>query len=189
MAEFLSKFSKKEKNFFYVTLVIAFVALFDRLFLGPVMSKLQMVDESIVREKVSIAQDLKYLSYKDNITGKIETLSKFFAKGSTEPGVVNGEFLGVIEKLARESNIKLIKSNPIDPKKEKAYTEYFTNVECSGTLEDVLKFMHAVDSSNELMKVSKFVMSPKRGVDNEINLSLTIVKMVIAGIDTGKTKS
>lgn len=187
VADFFSKLSKKEKNFFCIALVFAIVALFDRLFLGPALAKLQMLDESIASEKMSVSQDMRFLSYKGDILKKAESYSKYFVQGSSEPGVVNGEFLSTIEKLARNANVKLIKSNPLDPKHEANFSEYFTTIECSGKLEDVIGFMYAINSSEELLKVSKFSMSPKRGAENEINLSLTVVKMIISGSAAGKS--
>ena len=57
--------------------------------------------------------------------------------------------------------------------------EYYVNLDCTGTLENMIKFMHLVNSTEDLLKVIKFNMSPQKGTSNEVNTSMTISKLIM----------
>ena len=120
---------------------------------------------------------MKFLSYKDKIAKDSQAFESYF-EDLRDDDVVNAEFLSNVEKLATESKVSLVKSNPTQSKKHGDYIEYFANLDCSGVLKDVVSFMHSVNSSKGLLKIVQFNMSPKKGTAGEVNVSMTIVKMV-----------
>ena len=160
-------------------ILIVSVALLDRLFLGPVLDKLKGIEEAIVQQEESIVRDLRFLYYKDKINNESELFEKYFTREVDDDDVVNAEFLRTIEKLATKSKVSLVKSNPSEIKKQKKYIEYYANLDCVGPLEDVINFMHEINSTDELLKVVQFHMTPKRGATHDVNVSMTIVKMII----------
>jgi len=177
--KFISKLSKQEKMIFYVTLGFVLLALLDRLFLGPVLGKLKMINTEIARQEVSIKGDQKILLYKDRIIDESDAFSKYFVKVVQDDDVVNADFLSEVEKLATQSKVSLVKSNPSEKKTYKDYIEYYANLDCIGDLKDVITFMHLINSTESLLKVVKFNMNPKRGEGDEVNTSMTIVKMLM----------
>ena len=160
-------------------LVIVLLALFDRLFLGRVLDRLSMIDQEIASQKSSIVRDLRILSYKDTVMKEGEIFKKYITKDVPDTDVVNADFLGLIEKLATQSKVNLVKSNPANTNKSDRFIEYFANLDCNGQLEDVISFMHQINATDGLLKIVKFNMSPKRGSDNEVNASMTVVKLVV----------
>ncbi|VAX35341.1 hypothetical protein MNBD_UNCLBAC01-24 [hydrothermal vent metagenome] len=179
LQKFVSKLSKQEKMVFYITLGVVLVALLDRLFLGPVLAKLKAIDAETAQQKISIEGDLKILSYKNKILQKNKVFSKYFLKDVPDDDVVNAEFLSKVERLATQSKVSLVKSNPSEKRKYKEYVEYYANLDCTGDLKDIITFMHLINSTEDLLKVNKFNMAPKRGTPNEVNVSMTIVKLMM----------
>ena len=78
--EYYSKLSEKEKKICNIAIVIVILALFDRLFLGPVLSRIGEVDEEITKQEVSIVRDLRFLSYKDRILKESDEYKKYFSE-------------------------------------------------------------------------------------------------------------
>jgi len=177
--KFISKLSKQEKKFLYVTVGIVFIALFERLFVGPVTNSLKNLDVSIENQKVNIVRDLRMLSYEDQIFKNHESFSKYFMHEFKGDSDINAEFLRSIEKLATQSNIKLVKSNASESKKEEKYNEYYAKLDCTGLFRDIITFINAVNTSDDLLKVVSLDMTPKRGESNAMTAAMTIVKMVI----------
>jgi hypothetical protein len=175
---FVSKLSDNEKKIFYATVVIVLLALFDRLFLGPATDKLKSIGSDIEQEKTAVTQDMRLLSYEDKIMKENDIFSKFYTDTVEDDYVVNGKILSRIEALAKESKVNLVKSNPSEKKLNKDYIEYYATLDCVGTLEDVMTFMHMINSSDDLLKIVKYTMTPKRGTD-EVTASMTVMKMVI----------
>ena len=176
---FISKLSEKEKKVFYIAVLIVTGAVLDRVFLGPVLDKLKGIDEKIKEQENSINRDNRFLSYKDKIVKESQVFDKFITQNVADDDVVNATFLSTIEKLATQSKVNLIKSTPSEAKKEKKYLQYYANLDCIGALSDVVSFMHVINSSDDLLNVVKFNMTPKRGTLDEVNVSMSIMKLII----------
>jgi len=177
--KFVAKLSERERKVFYVTLVIGSLAVSDFLFLGPVLDELELIEAEIENQKISIVRDMRFLSYKDKIMKEGKVFNKYFVDNVPDDDVVNADFLSLIEKLATKSNVSLVKSNPSHSNKLKQSNEYYANVDCNGTLSDVISFMHTINSTGELLKVVKFDMTPMRGDEDKAKASMTVVKLIV----------
>ena len=177
--KFLSNLSAQQKKLLNVALAFVFLAIFVNLFLFPVLGKLSLVEEEIGRQKTDIVRDLRFLSYKDKITKEVDTFEPYFTKDLLDEDVVNAQFLSEVESLASQSTVSLVKSTPAETKKEKHYLEYSINIDCTAELKDMLGFMYSINSSEDLLKVAKFNMTPQRGETTKVNASMTIVKRIV----------
>ena len=177
--DFISKLSEGGKKIFYLTVLVVGLALVDRLFLGPVLERLKTIDEEIMQQEENTRRDLRFLTYKDKILQNSQSFSKYFTKGKKDDDVINAEFLSTIEKLATQSKVNLVKSNPSEAKKEKMFAQYFANLDCNGQLKDVVTFMHMINAHDELLKITRLNMTPKKGAEGEVNASMTVAKMII----------
>jgi hypothetical protein len=180
--------SDKEKKILYVTIVLVTLALLDRLFLGPVSDRLRLINEDIKQQEVIIQRDARFLQYKDKILKESKDFEKYFSTKTADDDVVNAEFLSTIEKLATQSNVVLAKSNPAKAKVDKQFIEYGAELECSGELKNIISFMYAINSTEDLLKITKFNMTPKKGTEQDVSVAMTIVKLLI-GRDMSNTEA
>jgi len=151
----------------------------DRLFLGPVLVHLEQLDEEIEQQKISIIRDRRFLSYEDKIVKESKVFEKYITKEIPDDDVVNADFLSLIERLATKSNVSLVKSNPSHITKKDKFIEYVANIDCTGKLEDVIAFMHQINTTDDLLKIIKFNMSPRRGTEDEVKASMAVVKLIV----------
>ena len=154
------------------------LALFDRLFLGPVLKKLNEIDTAIAAQEASIARDIRLLSYRDRILEESEIFSKYYTAQVNDESKLKGDFAKVVQRLSTDTEVEKVKSNPLEPVKERMYSLYFIEYDFAGPLKNMVSFIHSVNTTDELLKVANFKMTPKRGTDN-VNASMTIAKMVI----------
>ncbi|MBF0479841.1 MAG: hypothetical protein HQL26_10195 [Candidatus Omnitrophica bacterium] len=179
MLKLISKFSENERKLFYGAIISVVLALFFCLFVWPMQGNVDKLQSDIEAQKTEIKSDLKYLAYKDRIAAENEKYAKFYVENLKDDDVINADFLRTIEKIASEAGVALSKNNVSTSKKSKYYVEYFDNADCAGKLDDIIKFIHMINSSDALMKVSKLSIVPKRGgTDNAVSASMEIVKMV-----------
>ena len=177
--KFIEKFSPNERKIFYIMSIFVALALFDRFFLGPVNAKIADLDSEIEKQRVAIMQDQQVLAYQSRINAENQKFSQYFDSKIEDDDVVNADFLSMIERVATRSEVTLIKSNPTKTNKTDRFVEYHAGVDCSGSLEKVVGFMHNINSADELLKITQFNMSPKRGTSDNVNISMTIVKLVM----------
>ena len=176
---FLNKLSSKGKLFFYLMVVVLTIAIIDRLFIGPVNNHINKLSNEIEQQKNIVNQDYDLLSRKDEIERKMKTFKQYFTKAVEDEDVVTAGFLEKVESLATQSQVNLVKSNPSDSKKEENYSQYSVNLDCMGDLKNVVEFMHLINSTDELLKISQFNMTPKRGSKTEVNASMTVTKLIV----------
>lgn len=180
MQKFISNLSDKERKIFYIAVIIVFAFLVDMLFLRPAAKKVKAIEMKIIEQEASVERDVRILARKEMITKTSEAFDNYYTKKMLSSDDINGAFLSSVTRLAGETNVNLVKSNPTDIKKSKKYIEYFANVDCVGKLDDVVSFMHAVNSTENLFKIVRFNMTPKRGTSSDVNASMTIVKLLIS---------
>ena len=143
------------------------------------LDQLQEIQEEVVRQENSIKRDLRFLSYKDQILKEGKILDKYTVAKLPEEDVVNNKFFSTVEKLAKRSNVNLIKSNPAQAIDEKDFVQYYANLECAGDLKDMISFIHLLNSTDDLFKIVKFELIPKRGESDEVKAILTVVKLIM----------
>ena len=177
--KFISKFSQNEKKILVLTGTILLMVFLDRFFFGPALENLKSIKEDIHDKENSLKRYLRFLSYKDQISKERDMLEKYYAQKQLNPGEIKEVFLKKIEKLAHEANISSIRVTPSEGENKKDYTEYLANLECLGKFKDILTFMHAIDSSEELMKIVKFSMNAKKAGSDELTVAMTVSKIIV----------
>ena len=177
---FINKLSGKEKKFLYITIAIVLLAFFDNLFLRPSLGKLNELNDLIEQQEDRIIRDLRILSYKKEILKEKKAYDKYFIEEMGNDDVINADFLAIIERLSVDNKVKLVKSGPSEIKKYKKYIEYYANIDCIGTMDDVISFIHAINSTDELLKVVSLIMLPKRGTPRDVSATMAVSKLFIS---------
>lgn len=177
--DFYTKLNDQEKKILYIAIAVVLLMGLDRLFLGPVLSKINSFDEEIEQQKKIAQRDLRFLSYKGRILNENSTLSMYYKNDSETVEEVIASFLKNLEMMATETNVDLIKVTPADSKERKGYLEYFANLECEGLLENIVNFMYAIDTSDDLLKISKINMTLKRASGDEVLVAMVVAKMIV----------
>lgn len=176
---FISKLSPQEKKIAYIAIVALVLAILDRVFFGPVMSQLKSLDEQIEQEKNTAKRDLRFLSYKDKIIKEDEAFHVYYDQKFQAEEEIIAAFLKKVEVLASEAKLNLVKVSPAESVAQKGFIEYYANLECHGPLENFVKFMYAIDASAEMLRITKFSVTPKRASEQDVQAAMTVVKIII----------
>ncbi len=179
VSDFYTKLSAQEKMFLYITLGVILAAVFDFLFLQPVFSKLKTLDVAIVQTKDDIRRDVRYLAYKEKIFKEKEIYRAYKLDEAKTEDQIFSAFLGAVENFAREVEVNPGKLNPGDVVRKKGYAEYFANMECSGKFENIIKLIHKIDTTPNLLKVVKINIIAKKSSADEVTVSMKISKLII----------
>ena len=179
IGKFISSLLDNGKKLLAVTLIFVVVALFDRLLIGPTMSRMAAIDQDIAKEENLIKQDLHFLGYKNKILKEAQVFESYVVKNLPGEEEIIAGFLKKLEMLANKAGVTLIKVTPSTGTQEKEYLKYRADLECSGKLADVVAFMHLVGTSSDLMKVVKFSFSSKKSDSDEIKAVLTVDKIIV----------
>ena len=177
--KFIAGLNENQKKLLIIAVVIVIAALFDRLLIGPTMSRLSAIEEDITKEEATIKQDTRFLGYKERIAKESDEIAPFLTKNMSTDEEMVAAFLKKIESLASQTKVTLIKVNPSPGEQDAEYWKYQADLECSGNLGDVISFMHLINSDKELMKVDKYNFSAKKSDTDDIKATMTIEKIVV----------
>ena len=179
ISKFISGLSDNGKKLLAAALIIVVVALFDRLLIGPTLSRMAAIDQDISKEEGMIKQDLHFLEYKNKILKEAQAVESYVTKDLPGEEEIIAGFLKKLEMLANKSGVTLIKVTPSAGTQEKEYLKYQADLECSGKFADVAAFMHLVGTSDDLMKVVKFNLTSKKADSDEIKAVMTVDKVIV----------
>ena len=180
ITKFLSGLSDQAKKLLVIALIIVIAALFDRLLIGPTMSRLAIIEEDTTREEESIKKDLHFLNYKGKILKEAKEVDSYFIDTAPVENDVNTALLKKIEIIASKANVTLVKETTSAAVPEPNDLKYSADVECSGKLADIVAFMHLINTSDELMKVARFNLGSKKSDSDEIKATMTIAKIIVS---------
>ena len=186
---FYAKLTEKEKKIFYAAAGFIILTVFDFLFMQPVASKIKKIDSEIKEKTETIKRDVRILSYKDKILKEQDDFRVYgTGEDAVEEEVIAG-FLKTVEKLVTESKVNLIKLNPGEIKPKKGFREYYATLECEGPWEDMVTFMHKIETTNELLKIVKVNISGKKTSPDQVSASMTLLKLIIDPKSIGNTET
>lgn len=180
ISKFISGLNDLQKKLLFAALAIVVIALFDRLLIGPTMSRLSTIDTEIVHEENDIKQDLRFLNYKDRIVKEHDAVSSYFMKSIPTEEELIAAFLKRLEGIAAKANVNVAKVTPSTGSTDNEYLRYQADLECSGKLSDVVSFMHMINTSDELLKVVKYTLSGKKSDSDDIKATMTVEKIIVA---------
>ena len=174
-----SDLSDNGKKLMTVALIFVAAALFDRLLIGPTMSRLSAIDQEIAKEEGIVKQDMRFLGHKDKILKESKALEPYITAKIPSEDEIIARFLKKVEMLANKANVTLVKVTPSTGEAKDNYIRYTADLECSGVLSDMVTFMHLVNSSPDLMKVVKFNMGSKKIDSDDIKATMTVSKIIV----------
>jgi Tfp pilus assembly protein PilO len=175
---FISQRTPSEKTLLFVTVAICMIAIIYLGFINPSLNKIKELDIAIELEKESVQNDLNFVAYRPAVEAERALITKYFATLKDE-NKLNSFLQKTLQEIEQETNVNLVKKNPDVPRRDEYFTEYIVNVDCVGEFKDVVAFMHKVNNSDELLKILKYRLVPKRGSEDQMTVSMTIAKMVI----------
>ncbi len=177
--QFLSRLSKTEKIIFYTAVAFVVLALFDRLIVYPIYSKISSLSNEIKEKELAISNDLRIFAQKDRILNEAQKYESFLGSPQTDEEEVT-LILKEIENIASKSSLYIVEMKPAGVKEDKKKIKRFVvNLTCEGQMEQMMGFMYSIENSNMLLTIEKYQISPKSKESSIVQCSITISKAVI----------
>lgn len=177
--KFISGLSAKEKKIALIIIAIVLVVLLDRLLLAPSMSRLNEINDKIVKEQVSIQKDMEFLEQRDQVVKDVAILRGFYTKEIKAEEQVIATLLKDVESMASQAKVDLSKISPAEQEGDSEFLKYLVTLDGKGSFDDILKFIYSINNSKELMRVEAMNLTAKKETD-EVRVNLTVSKMIVS---------
>lgn len=173
---FLSKLSKRERIFFYVTVFFVMFAALARVVVYPIIAKMEILDVRVEKKKIAIARDLRILTQEKRIEKESIRYNSYAGQFGSEEKEMSF-FLKEISKLADKNSVYVIDLKPKGAKEQTGSKKYLITLSCEAQMEQIAKFMYDIESVNKLLSIETYQIGPKSK-----NSSLGVCNMIISKI-------
>ena len=177
--EFFNKLSKKEKVGLIAAIVVIALTLTDRLVISPIGNKIRRLNQEIKFSEVKLSRDLRNVNNKSAIEGEYTKYKNYVKSNYASDEEDVAGILAEIEGLARSSSVSLVDIKPQTPKKADFYKEYAVEVDVEGGMEQIITFLHNLNSSTQLLRAVKLRIGLKDKESSVIKASLVVTKIAI----------
>lgn len=189
LGKIYSELNQVGKGLFVAAFVFVFLALMDRLVLGPILSHMKVYDAEIDAKKETIKRNYRILSFRESIMGEYENYSQYLDTGEKSQEEIIGALLRKIETLAKQHSISILNIRPGDVQENPVFQEYKTSLECEGALADMLTFMHMLEESDYLFQITQYAMVPKSKSGDILKCTMDISRTLITDETVPKTEA
>ncbi|MBI5299992.1 MAG: type 4a pilus biogenesis protein PilO [Deltaproteobacteria bacterium] len=172
------KLSKREKMLSLGTAAVLAFLLADFLVARPLYDSYVSLKERTVEEEKKLEQNMINITMKEDIGKRFEEYRKFIRKPSGK-GEEAAMMLSEIEKTARANEVTLADMKPQEGKVREFYKEYTVDIDAETELPQLIRFLHQVETSSQLMRVVKAKLSAKDKESPVVKAKLTVTKIVM----------
>ncbi len=157
---YLSRLNKREKLTLYVAAIFIGLALMDRIIVGPIFSRLKLLDDRIKTQEESIRKNARIVSEKDRVMASVKEYS-IYARKARSQEEESATLLDEVERLARKTSLYVVDMKPLAMEEDAVSRKYAVDLNCEAQMEQIMNFMYEVESSKGLLVVESFNITPK----------------------------
>lgn len=176
--EYFSKLSKRGKVIVYITAIVIFIGLVDRLVYYPIVNRFKELDQEILLQEKQLRINLRNLAARETVLKAYSAYNGYaLAAGSDEEEVAS--LLNEIEGLARKTGLSLVNVKPKPLTKKEFWKQYPVEIEVETEWAPLLKFIHGLYSSKYLLRIKHLRLMPTGRRTTRVKGYLIVNKSVI----------
>ncbi len=174
----ISKLSKNEKIIFYLSIVLVAVAFLDRGIISPLVNKMEILKEEKKTVLDEMKKNLRIINQRQRIQDEERKYSSFALQARSEEEEI-AALLKKLESLATKASVYLVNLKPANVQMEGLVKKFVINLSCEGEMEQLISFIYLVESSNMLLQIGAFNLSPKSKKSTVVKGEILIYKIVL----------
>jgi hypothetical protein len=179
LGAFYSKLKPKEKILALAALTVIFVFAMDRIVLGPILSKMSVMDAEIEAMSETIRRNLRIISFGDSISKEhLEYRNYLYPSDRSEEEII-ANHLHEIETLGNLQAVKVSNIQSGDTEENPVMRSYQVKIEGEGSLSNILTLMKLLGDSKYLFKITGYKLSPKSKDGSVMKYAMDISRILL----------
>lgn len=179
LEEFLNQRTKNEKTLGMAAALLVFIALMHGIVIGPILSKMQLIDLDISSRRDEIRRDRRIVSFKDRIYEEYAKSNAYLDGSEKSSEEIIAALLKKIESMAKQQNVIIKDIRPGDTEIKPQFQVYKTSIDCEGALADLLALMNTLEQSDYLFQITRYSLAPKSKGADILKASMDIARYLI----------
>ena len=179
----LKKLNSREKFLAALTVGASLIVGLYFLAYDPLIKKLGDLNQGIQEKELMLRRGVALESKKDKLNDEYKNVQGFLTTDGSDEELV-ASFLKEIGAKARENSVSLIDLKPqAKAIKLKEYKKYLIDLSIEGNMEQIIRFIHGLETSGYVLRAERCVLRPK--AEDSVILK---AEMMISGIIIPKVK-
>ncbi len=181
--DFYNKLTARERVLFYGTLGTILFVLTDFIVLSPIFSNISVLEAEIKAKSQSIQRDMRILSFKDGIYHEYRKYESYLDTGEKTQEEIISTLLRKLESVAGQNSIAISNVSPGEIEEKPIYKVYKTTLDFEGDLHSVFVFMNALEESDNLFQITRYVLAPKSKAGTNMKCNMDITRILMTSED------
>ena len=173
---FLSKLSQKEKIGLFASAILVSLVILDRLILTPINDRIQQINREIKIGEKQLVMGLRNLNQKEFVSSEYKKYESYLKNSGSDEEKTTA-ILSEIEILAKKSSVSLIDIKPQQNQNIDSYKEYAIEVETESSMDALLRFLHELNASSQLLRAEKIRLNLKDKDSSVVKSLIQITKI------------
>lgn len=171
--------TKRERLLAVSTISVAAIAVIYNFVIDPIAGQWNALDRKIIDREIVLKKYSRILGDKANIEKLRGRYAKYFEISRLTPEEESAVALSMIEKVARQTGVRITNIKPFSSKLFGNYNKFTFRVATESKLTELTKFIYDLQSSDQLLKVDRMVLTAKENEPAVIKAILNIVKVSV----------
>ncbi|MFH0986377.1 MAG: type 4a pilus biogenesis protein PilO [Candidatus Omnitrophota bacterium] len=172
-----SKLTKGQKAGLIAAGMVVMAVFVDKLIISPTGATLQRMHQKISASEKKLSHDLRNINNKDFIESEYQKYINFVKKGAASEEENVSNMLAEIEGLARAAGVNLVDIKPQASKQVDFYKEYSAEVTIEGSMEQIVVFLHKLNSSPQLLRAVKLRFGMKQKESSVVKAAMLVTNI------------
>jgi Type II secretion system (T2SS), protein M subtype b len=171
--------TKREKLLAVSTISVAVIAVVYNFIIDPIIGQWNSMDKKIRSKEITLEKYARILRDKNSIEKLRGRYAKYFETNRQTPEEESSAALSVIEQVARRTNVRITNIKPLSSKSFGSYNRSTFRVAVEAKLTELTKFIYDLQSSDQLLKVERMVLTAKESEPSVIKAILNVTKISV----------
>lgn len=174
------RLSSREKKILQGAIGCVLLLVVDLMVVTPVWESHLALEEKIAVAEEATVRNLINLKRKEAVETAYERYRPFLrtALGAEEE---NASLLSELEQLARSNQVVLVDIKPRESKTFPFHGEYVAELDAEAEMESLIRFIHQIEGSVQLMRVSSARFASKEAESKLVKATITVTKTAFLG--------
>lgn len=166
MMHLWQRFSKREKGYLTLTLIVLFLVLGRYFLVSPLLERRVWVKSQIEIQSHILERDHRYITQKEEIEvvlekarGGLKELESLLLSGDT-PSVSASDLQDLVGAITAKEGAKVITMRVLNPETMGSYTKIPIQMEATGDIQQIVNLITGIQSAKNLLIVNELNMRP-----------------------------
>lgn len=172
------KLKPRERLMAFVTGGVAILCLFYRVAVVPAMDRLQGAREAVAISIKQLAADRRSIAQRESVLKTYERYAHLMQAVGTDEEETS-KLLSAVADLAKAANVTVVNLKPRPTETSGLAKRYQVELETESTLEDLTRFMYAVEQSQQPLTVDRLSAKQEEKPDSPLKCTLRVSRLAI----------